>query len=130
MLIEQSLKCHPVLALRDQASTTLVARVLCPTIAILFLTSVAEVAAATTQLTGERKKKIQEEKTERIYYYYEGVKYLTWELSCLGVPCHGCCETEVHIGKPSLYYRKLCCENDSIWFTHNRFLQASPGSSH
>lgn len=67
VFMKQSLKCHPVLVLRDQASTTLVARTLCPTIAILFLTSVAEVAAETTQLTGERKKKIQEEKTERIY---------------------------------------------------------------
>ena len=66
------------------------------------------------------------------YYIKELVILLECSLLCLGVLCHSCCGTEVHVEKTfdcmNLYDT---CENDTIWFMHSViFLQASSKIPH
>jgi len=66
------------------------------------------------------------------YYIKELVILLECSLLCLGVLCHSCCGTDVHVEKNfncmNLYDT---CENDTIWFMHSViFLQASSKIPH
>lgn len=68
-----------------------------------------------------------------MHYYIKELDNLhECSLLCLGVLCHSCCGTEVHVEKNfdcmNLYDT---CENDSIWFMHSViFLQASSKIPH
>lgn len=68
-----------------------------------------------------------------MHYYIKELGILhECSLLCLGVLCHSCCGTEVHVEKTfdcmNLYDT---CENDTIWFMHSViFLQASSKIPH
>lgn len=67
-----------------------------------------------------------------MHYYIKELDILhECSLLCLGILCHSCGETEMHVEK-NFYYMKLynICDN-SIWFMHSvMFLQVSSKIPH